>query len=47
MRELAKSGVPIDLTEVKPQDIEDVIEQLDELTVELDDPDTKMQVFCE
>ena len=45
--ELAKSGVPIDLTEVKPQDIEEVIEQLDELTVELDDPDTKMQVFCE
>ena len=40
-------GVPIDLTEVKPQDIEDVIEQLDELTVELDDPDAKMRVFCE
>jgi hypothetical protein len=32
---------------VKPQDIEEVIEQLDELTVELDDPDAKMQVFCE
>ena len=45
--ELAKSGVPIDLTELKPHDIEEVIEQLDELTVELDDPDTKMQVFCE
>ena len=45
--ELAKSGVPIDIAEVKPQDIEEVIEQLDELTVELDDPDTKMRVFCE
>jgi hypothetical protein len=45
--ELARSGVPINLTEVKPQDIEEVIEQLDELTVELDDPDAKMQVFCE
>jgi hypothetical protein len=45
--ELAKSGVPIDLTEVKPQDIEEVIEQLDELTVELDDSEAKMRVFCE
>ena len=45
--ELDKSGVPIDLTELKPQHIEELIEQLDDLTVDLDDPDTKMQVFCE
>jgi hypothetical protein len=45
--ELDKSGVPIDLTQLKPQHIEELIEQLDDLTVDLDDPDTKMQVFCE
>jgi hypothetical protein len=45
--ELTKSGVPIDLTELKPQHLEELIDQLDEVTVDIDDPDTKMQVFCE
>jgi hypothetical protein len=45
--ELNKSGVPIDLTQLKPQHIEELIEQLDELTVDVDDADSKVQVFCE
>ena len=45
--ELSKSGVPIDLTQLKPQQLEELIEQLDELTVDVGDPDTKVQVFCE
>jgi SHOCT-like domain len=45
--ELDKSGVPIDLTQLKPQHIEELIEQLDELTVDVDQPDAKVQVFCE
>ena len=45
--ELTKSGVPIDLTQLKPQHIEDLIEQLDDITVDVDQPDTKVQVFCE
>lgn len=45
--ELAKSGVPIDLTELKPQQIEELIEQLDDVTVDVEDPDSKIQVFCE
>ncbi|GAA4095039.1 SHOCT-like domain-containing protein [Actinomadura miaoliensis] len=45
--ELERSGVPIDLTELKPQHIENLIEHLDDLTVDVDDPDTKVQVFCE
>ncbi|MEU6035943.1 hypothetical protein ABZ801_11075 [Actinomadura sp. NPDC047616] len=45
--ELDRSGVPIDLTELKPQHIEELIEHLDDLTVDVDDPDTKVQVFCE
>lgn len=45
--ELDKSGVPIDLTELKPQHIEELIEHLGGLTVDVDDPDSKVQVFCE
>ena len=44
---LARSGVPIDLTQLKPQHIEELIEQLDDITVDLDQPDAKVQVYCE
>ncbi|HKS98242.1 MAG TPA: hypothetical protein VJT31_01830 [Rugosimonospora sp.] len=45
--ELNKSGIPIDLTQLKPQHIEELIEQLDDITIDVDQPDTKVQVFCE
>jgi hypothetical protein len=45
--QLNKSGMPIDLTQLKPQHIEELIEQLDELTVNVEDSDSKVQVFCE
>ncbi|MCI0690275.1 MAG: hypothetical protein L0Y54_24005 [Sporichthyaceae bacterium] len=45
--ELNKAGVPIDLTQLKPQHLEELIEHLDELTVDVDQPDAKVQVFCE
>jgi hypothetical protein len=45
--ELDKSGVPIDLNELKPQQLEELIDQLDEVTVDINDPDAKVQVFCE
>jgi hypothetical protein len=45
--ELDKSGVPIDLTQLKPQDIEELIDQLDDVTVDIDDASSKIQVFCE
>ncbi|HEY6787510.1 MAG TPA: hypothetical protein VI365_09380 [Trebonia sp.] len=45
--ELDKSGVPIDLTELKPQQLEELIEQLDDLTIDVNDADSKVQVFCE
>ena len=44
---LNKSGVSIDLTQLKPQHIEELIEHLDEFTVDIDDPGSKVQVFCE
>lgn len=45
--ELHKSGVPIDLTQLKPQHIEELIEQLDDITIDVDQPDAKVHVFCE
>ncbi|UJW29721.1 hypothetical protein L3Q67_31405 [Saccharothrix sp. AJ9571] len=44
---LDRSGVPIDLTELKPQNIEELIEQLGEVNIDVDDPDSRVQVFCE
>lgn len=46
-QELHNSGLPIDLSRLKPEHIEDLIEQLDEITVDVDRPDAKVRVFCE
>jgi hypothetical protein len=45
--ELAQRGVPIDLTELKPQQLEELVDQLDDVTIDIDDPGSKVQVFCE
>jgi hypothetical protein len=45
--ELSSRGVPIDLAELKPQQLEELIDQLDEVTIDVDDPDSTVQVFCE
>ena len=45
--ELNKSGVPIDLTQLKPEQLEALVEHLDEVLVEVDQPDAKVRVFCE
>jgi polyhydroxyalkanoate synthesis regulator phasin len=45
--ELNKSGVPFDLTQLKPAQLEALVDHLDELTMEVDQPDTKVRVFCE
>ena len=45
--ELSSRGVPIDLTELKPQQLEELIDQLDEVTIDIDDPESTVQVFCE
>jgi polyhydroxyalkanoate synthesis regulator phasin len=45
--ELMKSGVPFDLTQLKPEQLEELIEHLEDMTVEVDQPDSKVRVFCE
>jgi hypothetical protein len=44
---LSRSGVPFDLTQLKPADLEALVEQLDEVTFELDQPDATIRIFCE
>lgn len=45
--ELNRSGVPFDLTQLKPEQLEELVEHLDELTMDVDQPDAKVRVFCE
>jgi hypothetical protein len=45
--QLDKQGVPIDLSELKPQHLEELIDQLDDVTVDIGDPDSKIQIYCE
>src|SRR5215472_6884217 len=44
-------GVPIDLTQIKPENLEELVEQLNDLTVDVDQKDqyakVKVRVFCE
>ena len=45
--ELNRSGVPFDLTQLKPEQLEALVEHLEEVTLEVDQPDAKVRVFCE
>jgi len=46
-----EQGVPIDLTQIKPENLEELVEQLNDLTVDVDQKEAgakvKVRVFCE
>ncbi len=47
---LNKHGVPITLSQIKPENLEEIIDQLEDLMVDVDGKDgnqTKVRVFCE
>jgi len=48
---MQEQGVPIDLTQIKPENLEELVEQLNDLTVDVDQKDAntkvKVRVFCE
>lgn len=44
---LREQGVPFDLNQLKPENLEALIEQLGELSVDVDQEKTKVRVFCE
>jgi tape measure domain-containing protein len=47
---LSKHGVPITLSQIKPENLEELIDHLEDLTVDVDGMEgnkTKVRVFCE
>jgi hypothetical protein len=46
-----EQGIPVDLTQIKPENLEELVEQLNDLTVDVDQKDAntkvKVRVFCE
>jgi hypothetical protein len=42
-----KQGIDLDLNELRPENLEELIYQLKELTVDIDDKSNKVRVFCE
>jgi hypothetical protein len=44
---LRKEGIAFDINNVTPQNLEELIEQLRELTVDVDNENTKVRVYCE
>jgi hypothetical protein len=45
--ELAKNGVPFDIGQLKPENLEELIGHLNDLTVDVDSTDAKVRVYCE
>jgi polyhydroxyalkanoate synthesis regulator phasin len=45
--ELERVGVGIDLSKLKPEQIEELIDHLDEMTIDVEDADSTVHVFCE
>ena len=44
---LAREGIPFDINQVKPENLEELIEHLAGVTVDVDDPNAKVRVYCE
>jgi len=40
-------GVTLDLAQVKPENLEELIDQLGDMTVDVDNEDVRVRVFCE
>lgn len=45
--ELERAGLSIDLSKLKPEQIEGLIDHLDEMRIDVEDLDTNVHVFCE
>jgi hypothetical protein len=44
---LRREGVPFDINQIRPENLEELVEQLGELTVDVDQERTRVRVFCE
>src|SRR5258708_31862070 len=44
---LRENGLTVDLNQIKPENLEEIIDQLADLTVDVDDKGSNVRVFCE
>ncbi|HET6971275.1 MAG TPA: hypothetical protein VFH92_09120 [Phenylobacterium sp.] len=44
---MARQGIPFDVNQIRPENLEELVEQLGELTVDVDQDKTKVRIFCE
>ena len=44
---MAKGGIPFDINQLKPENLEELVDQLTDLTVDVDQERTKVRIFCE
>jgi len=46
-RALKENGIDVDVSKIKPENFEDLVAHLQELSVDVDDGNEKVRVFCE
>ncbi len=44
---LREKGIPVDVSQLKPDNLEDLLDHLNDLTVDVDQEKAKVRVFCE
>ena len=44
---MQKEGIPFDINQLKPENLEELVEHLSDLTVDVDQEKTKVRIFCE
>jgi SHOCT-like domain len=44
---LREKGIELDVNQIKPENLEELVYQLKDLTVDIDDKNNKVRVFCE
>jgi Asp-tRNA(Asn)/Glu-tRNA(Gln) amidotransferase B subunit len=44
---LRENGIGLDISQIKPENLEELIEQLQDFSVDVDDEHAKVRVFCE
>lgn len=44
---MARDGIPFDINQLKPENLEELVDHLSDLTVDVDQEKTKVRIFCE
>lgn len=44
---LAREGIPFDINQIKPENLDELIDHLSEFSVDVDTTDAKVRVYCE